>query len=92
MLDLARAGTDASRLTAAELGDIPVVTRSGSVLRLGQLAAIEVISAPQQIRRISGRQAISLRLRPTESLPLEKAVEMIETQLVAEIRPQASEA
>ena len=92
LIDLVLAGKDASRLTAAELGDIPVVTRSGSVLRLGQLAAIEVISAPQQIRRISGRQAISLRLRPTESLPLEKAVEMIETQLVAEIRPQASEA
>jgi HAE1 family hydrophobic/amphiphilic exporter-1 len=92
LIDLVVAGKDASKLTAAELGDIPVVTRSGSVLKLGQLAEIEIISAPQQIRRISGRQAISLRLRPTEALPLEKAVEIIETQLIAEIRPQASEA
>ena len=31
-----------------------------------------------------------MRLRPTEALPLEKAVEIIESQLIAEIRPQAS--
>ena len=92
LIDLVVAGKDASKLTAAELSDIPVVTRTGSVLKLRQLAKIEIISAPQQIRRISGRQAISLRLRPTEALPLEKAVEIIETQLIAEIRPQASEA
>ena len=35
---------------------------------------------------------MSLRLRPTEKLPLEKAVEIIETELVEQIRPQASDA
>ncbi|MEC7238484.1 MAG: efflux RND transporter permease subunit, partial [Pseudomonadota bacterium] len=92
LIDLVLAGKDASKLTAAQLGDIPIVTRSGSVLKLGQLTKIEIISAPQQIRRIGGSQAISLRLRPTEKLPLEQAVDIIETQLVAEIRQSASEA
>ena len=92
LIDLVLAGEDASKLTAAQLGDIPIVTRSGSVLKLGQLTRIEIISAPQQIRRIGGSQAISLRLRPTEKLPLEQAVDIIETQLVAEIRQSASEA
>ena len=92
LIDLVLAGEDASKLTAAQLGDIPIVTRSGSVLKLGQLTRIEIISAPQQIRRIGGSQAISMRLRPTEKLPLEQAVDIIETQLVAEIRQSASEA
>lgn len=91
LIDLVVAGQDASKLTAAQLGDIPIVTRSGGILRLSQLAKIEIISAPEQIRRIGGRQAMSLRLRPTDTLPLEKAVEIIETELVDQIRSQASD-
>ena len=92
LIDLVVSGQDASKLTAAQLGDIPIVTRSGGILRLSQLARIEIISAPEQIRRIGGSQAMSLRLRPTETIPLEKAVELIETELVDQIRPQASDA
>jgi HAE1 family hydrophobic/amphiphilic exporter-1 len=92
LIDLVVAGRDASNLTAAQLSEIPIVTRSGSVFRLGQLAEIEIISAPQQIRRIGGSQAISLRLRPTNALTLEQAVEIIETELFPDIRPVASEA
>ena len=92
LIDLVVAGRDASNLTAAQLSEIPIVTRSGSIFRLGQLAEIEIISAPQQIRRIGGSQAISLRLRPTNALTLEQAVEIIETELFPDIRPVASEA
>jgi len=92
LIDLVVAGRDASKLTAAQLGDIPIVTRAGEILRLGQLAKIEIISAPEQIRRIGGSQAISLRLRPTEKLPLEEAVAIIESEVIDEIRPLASEA
>jgi HAE1 family hydrophobic/amphiphilic exporter-1 len=92
LIDLVVAGRDASNLTAAQLGDIPIVTRAGEILRLAQLAKIEIISAPEQIRRIGGSQAISLRLRPTEKLPLEEAVAIIESEVIDEIRPLASEA
>ena len=56
LIDLVVFGQDASKLTAAQLGDIPIVTRSGGILRLSQLAKIEIISAPEQIRRIGGSQ------------------------------------
>ena len=92
LIDLVVAGRDASNLTAAQLGEIPIVTRGGAILRLGQLAEIEIISAPQQIRRIGGSQAISLRLRPTNSLTLEQAVAIIENEIFPDIRPIASEA
>ena len=37
------------------LKDIPIVTKHGNVLRVEQLAKIEVINAPEQIRRLGGR-------------------------------------
>ena len=46
LIDLVVAGKDASKLTAAELGDIPVVTRPGSALKLGHLAKIDIKDAP----------------------------------------------
>ena len=92
LIDLVLAGSEATKLTTAQLSDIPIVTRAGNILRLGQVADIQIISAPEQIRRIAGRQALSLRLRPNEAIPLENAVQLIEEQLIAEIRPLASEA
>ena len=67
LIDLVVAGKDASKLTAAELGDIPVVTRSGSVLKLGQLAKIEIIqrtTADQADQRQAGDFATASALRP----------------------------
>lgn len=92
LIDLVLSGSEATKLTTAQLSDIPIVTRAGNILRLGQVADIQIISAPEQIRRIAGRQALSLRLRPNEAVPLENAVQLIEEQLIAEIRPLASEA
>jgi len=92
LIDLVVAGKDATKLTAAQLSDIPIVTRGGNILRLGQLAQIDIVSAPEQIRRIGGRQAMSLQLRPNSQLPLEQAVEKIEKEIINEIRFIAGEA
>ena len=92
LIDLVVAGKDATNLTAAQLSDIPIVTRSGNILRLGQLAKIDIVSAPEQIRRIGGRQAMSLQLRPNSSLPLEQAVAKIEQEIINEIRDIAGDA
>ena len=86
LIDLVVAGKDATNLTATQLSDIPIVTRGGNILRLGQLAKIDIVSAPEQIRRIGGRQAMSLQLRPNSSLPLEQAIAKIEQKIINEIR------
>ena len=73
-------------MTTSALRDIPIVTKLGNILRVEQLAKIEVISAPEQIRRLGGRQAISIRLRPTEALSLEDVVNVIDTEILPAIR------
>ena len=50
------------------LGNIPIIARSGNIMSLDQLANIEIVSAARQIRRIGGRQAISIRVRLSKIL------------------------
>ena len=92
LIDMVLSGKDARNLTAAALSDIPVVTKVGDILRLDQLAKVELISAPEQIRRLGGRQSLSLQLRPNESVPLEKAVQIIEGEILTGLRADATAA
>ncbi len=86
LIDMVVSGKDAENLTTNALKDIPIVTKIGNILRVEQLAKIEVISAPEQIRRLGGRQAVSIRLRPTEELSLEDVVNVIDTEILPPIR------
>jgi len=88
-VDMVLSGSNAENLTAGELKDIPIVTRTGLVLRLHQLAQIDVVNAPEQVRRIGGRQSISLQLRPKDTLALEEVVAIIDNEILPDIRSEA---
>ena len=60
-------------------------------MSLDQLASIEIVSAAREIKRIGGRQAISIRIRPDESIALEDAISVIEKDIIPKFREQASE-
>ena len=84
-------GVDAQKLTIETLGDIPIIARSGNIMSLDQLASIDIVSAAREIRRLGGRQAISIRVRPEDSIALEDAVSIIENDIIPKIRGKASE-
>ena len=87
LVDLVLTGKDAGELSLASLNALPIVTRSGDVMRADQLADIQIVSAAQSIRRIGGKQALTVRLRPVEEIALEDAILTLETQIL----PQLSE-
>ena len=89
LIDMVLSGKNAENLTASELQDIPIVTRSGLVLRLHQVAKIDVVNAPEQVRRLGGRQSISLQLRPNNALALEDVVTIIDNEILPDIRNYA---
>ena len=89
LIDMVLSGSNAENLTAGELQNIPIVTRSGLVLRLHQLAEIDVVTAPEQVRRLGGRQAISLQVRPNNALALEDVVAVIDNEILPDIRADA---
>ena len=91
LIDLVLSGVDAQNLTVETLGNIPIIARSGNIMSLDQLASIEIVSAAREIKRIGGRQAISIRIRPDESIALEDAISVIEKDIIPKFREQASE-
>lgn len=59
-------------------------------MRVGQLGRVEIVNSPVQIRRLGGQQAVSIQLRPLESIPLEDVVAVIDMELLPDIRSEAA--
>ncbi|MDC6451507.1 efflux RND transporter permease subunit [Alphaproteobacteria bacterium] len=57
-----------------DLEDLPLILKTGELVRLSQVANIRLVGVPEQIKRLSGRRVITLQLRPHESISLENAV------------------
>ena len=85
LVDLVLTVKDAGELSLASLNALPIVTRSGDVLRADQLANIEIVSAAQSIRRLGGKQALTVRLRPVEEIALEDAIQTLETDILPQL-------
>ena len=74
LIDLVLTSDKANVSKIDNLKDLPLITKSGELVRLSQVAEIKIIGVPQQIKRLSGRRVITLQLRPHESISLEDAV------------------
>ena len=89
LIDLVMEGRQAGELSLADLNALPIVTRSGAVMRADQLADIQIVSAEQSIRRLGGKQALTVRLRPEESIALEDAIAKIESEILPKLTDTA---
>ena len=49
---------------------------------MSQVAEIDLIGVPEQIKRLSGRRVITLQLRPHESISLEDAVLKLQNSVI----------
>ena len=68
LIDLTLAGQNAGKLSVSDLENLPIITPSGEVVSVGQLARISFISAPQQIRRQDGKSfSLSVSFPQTQS-------------------------
>lgn len=76
--------TTKSRDTAKleDISDIPMISRDGSLVKIGQVADVSIESAPNQLLRQSGRRAVTIELRLHESVPLEVAIKQIKDEIV----------
>ena len=85
LIDLVLTSDKANVSKIDNLKDLPLITKSGELVRLSQVAEIKIIGVPQQIKRLSGRRVITLQLRPHESISLEDAVLKLEDLVVSPI-------
>ncbi|MEC9441125.1 MAG: efflux RND transporter permease subunit [Myxococcota bacterium] len=64
----------------------PVVTPSGKVVPLEVLAHTEDTIGPTIIQRLERRRAITLQISPPEDIPLEQAIEIVESKVIAPMK------
>jgi HAE1 family hydrophobic/amphiphilic exporter-1 len=75
-------------LRTQDVGNYPVVTPSGQIVPVSALAEVVLTAGPTEIRHRDRLRTVTLEIRPSDTLPLEAAVELLETQVVAALEEQ----
>jgi multidrug efflux pump subunit AcrB len=68
------------------LGEVPLATPSGQVVRLGDLVQLSTVLGPPAVRRIDHRRTVTLTVDPPASLSLEEALRTINKDVLPPIR------
>jgi len=71
-----------------DVGSYPVVTPSGQIVPVSALADVVLTAGPTEIRHRDRLRTVTLEIRPSDALPLEAAVEMLERDVVAVLQEQ----
>ena len=69
-----------------ELAKVPLSTATGGVLPLGELARIDTVMTPPQLRRIDRRRTVTLTIDPPASLSLEEALAIVNGKVLPALR------
>ncbi len=77
--------TEPSQLSAA-----PVATPRGEVVPLSSIATVREELGPTSIQRIERRRAISIQVRPPESIALETAIGLIRSEVLGPLREEGA--
>jgi multidrug efflux pump subunit AcrB len=64
----------------------PLSTPFGGVLSLGELASIDTLIAPSQLRRVGRGRTVTLSVDPPASMSLEEAIGAVERELIPALR------
>ncbi|MCG8508464.1 MAG: efflux RND transporter permease subunit, partial [Rhodospirillales bacterium] len=70
------------------INNLPVVTASGKILPASELADVIVTSGPTEIRHLERVRTVTLQVRPAQDLPLETAMEILQTQVIDALRDE----
>ena len=71
-----------------EVGNYPVVTPSGQIVPVSELADVILTAGPTEIRHRDRLRTVTLEIRPSDALPLEEAVEMLKREVVDVVQAQ----
>ncbi|QJF52622.1 efflux RND transporter permease subunit [Roseobacter ponti] len=66
-----------------DIGNYPVVTPGGEIVPVSALAEVVVTAGPTEIRHRDRLRTVTLEVRPSDALPLEAAVELLEAEVVS---------
>ncbi len=85
-IDLMLRGPDNQIVETQGIGALPVVIPGGSILPVEALADIVLVGGPTEIRHKERQKTITLEIRPANGMPLEAALERLETDVIAPLK------
>ncbi|MCR9218813.1 MAG: efflux RND transporter permease subunit [Alphaproteobacteria bacterium] len=88
LMDLTLKGAETFVTDTQGIGQLPVVTRSGTILPAESLARVSITAGPTQIRHTERQRTVTLQIRPNNAIPLGRAVAMLESEVIAALEEQ----
>tara|TARA_B100000378_G_C17967902_1_gene385965 strand:- start:28 stop:963 length:936 start_codon:yes stop_codon:yes gene_type:complete len=73
-----------------EIGNIPIVSKSGITIPLSSLANSQITNSAISIRHIDFKRTVTLEIRPPEKIPLEVAIKILDNSVIKELSEEAS--
>jgi HAE1 family hydrophobic/amphiphilic exporter-1 len=65
------------------LGELPIATPDGGLVTLSSVADIHELNGPVQINHRERERAVTLRITPSDEMPLETAMGLVEREILA---------
>ncbi|MDX1656134.1 MAG: efflux RND transporter permease subunit, partial [Candidatus Competibacteraceae bacterium] len=84
-IDLTLMGRERSVTATQGIGQLPVVTESGTIVPAGSLARVVLTAGPTEIRHRERVRTVTLEIRPAPGIPLESALETLESRVLASL-------
>ncbi|WP_147113288.1 efflux RND transporter permease subunit [Tateyamaria sp. syn59] len=75
-------------LRTQDVGNYPVVTPGGQIVPVSALSEVLLTAGPTEIRHRDRLRTVTLEVRPSDALPLEAAVELLQTEVVDVLETQ----
>ena len=85
-IDLILKGRDSTYRTPEDLLAGLIVNRSGSLIRVGDVAQAQYGQGMTQVNHLERKRTIKLQVTPPDNIPLEAAIETINNQLIAPLQ------
>ncbi|MEM9591333.1 MAG: efflux RND transporter permease subunit, partial [Pseudomonadota bacterium] len=76
-------------LRTQDVGNYPVVTPGGQIVPVSALSNVILTAGPTEIRHRDRLRTVTLEVRPSDALPLEAAVELLQTEVVDVLETQS---
>ena len=87
-IDLTLRGPERTLHRTQNIANLPVVTRSGTILPASSLARIDVTEGPLEIRHYERERTVTLQISPSKKIPLESALETIREKIIAPLQAE----
>ena len=88
LTDLVLKGPDGLVQRTQGIANLPVVTPQGDIIPISSLANVELTAGPTEIRHRERFRTITIQVRPTPDMPLERAVNLIRSEVIAQLQQE----